>query len=174
MPQQTVNLRRKLWYIKATKLYIFRSIDKLVQWILQKMNQTDKKFVYLWVMKLFKNILPLVLTAFFALVLFSCQKGGEPVPYGQNDGSGKVCTDVSGMNQRGDQSGETGSTGDNGSSTENGTKGGNSGGGTNGGDDTVIGGDDNEDDDDVEEGFDLGGDPPKTGGDDDPSGNGGV
>lgn len=118
-------------------------------------------------MKLFKNILPLIFVAFIGLVLFSCQKGGEPVPYGGNDSVSDVYDEVSSENQRGDQTGDTGSTGG-----EHGANGGNDGGGNSGGDDNVIGGDDNEDDDDVDEGFNFG-ETPKNG-DGDPIGNGGI
>lgn len=116
--------------------------------------------------------MPYIFVAFMGVVLFSCQKGGEPVPYGSTSGDG-VYEDVSAKNQRGGQTDPTG--GESGSNGVTGTKGGegDTGGGSATGGGTVIGGDDNEDDDDVVEILDLGGEEPKTG-ESGPIGGGGI
>lgn len=90
------------------------------------------------------------------LVLASCQKGNEPVPYG--DGLSQSAENWDGSNAR---EGGTPSTQGGGEQGTDPGKGGVVGGGTGTGDpsdpSTIIGGDDNEDDDDVDENFDLNG-----------------
>ena len=82
--------------------------------------------MYLYILK-YKFVLPALLVLLFA----SCQKGGEPVPYGNNDGSADAID-----NSFARLGGEDGNSEDDFHSSDTGTD--------------VVGGDDNEDDDGID------------------------
>jgi hypothetical protein len=115
-------------------------------------------FLCLCVMNLVKVKYCLFVVVFIT-ALTSCQKGGEPVPYGESDTQLDEVFEYS-NSREGDGTG--GDINSNGNVYSPGSS--NSSGSGSGGGETVIGGDDNEDDDDTVIG---GGDIVVGGGDDD-------